>query len=66
MEVCGVGVCVGRWCALGEAGGDEFMAEGVHEVQDSGGAHWIPPGAGEGGEMGDFVGGDRRCAVVAR
>lgn len=34
------------------------MTERVHEVEDSGGSHWVPPGAGEGGEVGDFVGGD--------
>lgn len=60
MQVCGiwaVRVC-GGWCAFGEAGGDEFVTEGVHEVEDSGGAHWVPPGAGEGGEVRDFIGGD--------
>lgn len=34
------------------------MAEGVHEVEDARGAHWIPPAGGEGGEMGEFICGD--------
>ena len=34
------------------------MTERVHEVQDSRGTHWIPPAAGEGGEVGEFICGD--------
>lgn len=33
------------------------MAERVHKVQDSRGAHWVPPAAGEGGEVREFIGG---------
>jgi hypothetical protein len=43
---------------LGQAGGDEVVAEGVHEMKDARGADGIPPAAGEGGEMREFICGD--------
>jgi len=42
----------------GETGGDEGVAEGVHEMEEAGGAVGVPPGGGEAGEVGDFGGGD--------
>jgi hypothetical protein len=47
-----------RGQGLGQAGGDEFVAEGVHEMEDARGADGIPPAAGEGGEMREFICGD--------
>lgn len=47
-----------RWQGLGQARGDEFVAEGVHEMEDARGAHGIPPAAGESREMREFICGD--------
>lgn len=34
------------------------MAKRIHQMQDPRGTHWIPPAAGERGEVGEFIGGD--------
>ncbi len=44
MWRCGIGGFRGG--GGGEAGGDEGVAERVHEVEESGGAVRIPPGGG--------------------
>jgi hypothetical protein len=38
----------------GEAGMDEVVPERVHEMQRAGRAVGVPPGGGQGGEVGDF------------
>lgn len=44
--------------AGGEAGGDEGVAERVHQVEEAGGAVRVPPGGGEAGEVGRLGRGD--------
>ena len=50
----------------GVAGADEVVSKGVHEVQEAGGAVWVPPCGGEGIEVGDFGGGDGRAGGGGR
>lgn len=41
---------------MGEAAAEELEADGVHEVEDAGGAVGVPPGGGEVGEVVYFGG----------